>query len=176
MWTCTNTFTPFVGWNSWAPTHANTTCTGLLCYTSYILFNGNSDYWAALEVDTVQLWGQGNVLGHCEFSEALVFVQPGLGLAPKSRVFILHLLQVCPLLRLFVLQLILLLDPFDSATGRVSSVFEGSPSLFHPHDLVPCQSSHLERAIQVTHGYGNQLIVADVRNGTGRKGGLQLSG
>lgn len=117
------------------------------------------------EDDTVQLRGQGDVLRDGKLPQRLVLVSPGIGLVAQPLVLVLDLLQVRPLLGLFHLQLILLFDSLDTTTGRVSSILERSSPLLHPHDLVPGQTAHLQRPIEVPDRNRDQFIVADVGNG-----------
>lgn len=95
------------------------------------------------EDETIQVSWQGNVLGDGKLAKALVFMHPGVGLVLQPQILILHLLQISPLLRLFHLQLVLLLDSLDTTTCGVSSVLERPAALFHPHNLIAGQATHL---------------------------------
>lgn len=88
-----------------------------------------------LEADTVQLWWQWNVLGNCKFAQRLIFDAPCFGLISHPLVVVLHFLKIRPLVGLFYLQLVFLLDPLNPTTGSVAPVFQCPTSLLHTNDF-----------------------------------------
>lgn len=123
---------------------------------------------ASLLAQNVQLRWQRDLLADGKLPQGFVLVPQGIDLVAHSVRLLVHLLHVAPLLRLFRLQLVLLLDPFDPAARGVSTVLERAPPLLHPDDLIPGQATQLQGTVQVSDRNRHQLVVADVRDGARR--------
>ena len=92
---------------------------------------------------------------------------PALDLLSRSVIIVLHVFHISIFLCLFRLQLIFLFDAFDSATGCVTAIFQCSSSLLHSNNLVARETSQLQLTIEISHGYRNELIVANVETRAG---------
>lgn len=100
-----------------------------------------------------QLWWQWNLLLYRKLPECLILALHYLRLIPYPLVIYSHFLHMSPFHGLFRLQHVLLFDPLDATTSRISAILQSPSSLFHPNDFLARQSTHFQCSIEISHGY-----------------------